>query len=243
MNFELENNFNDFCDKHKITYSIKPYAYDAKRNVIDIPKRFIYSNCVMCIGNCFIAEKYLNKPMTDEMTNYLTIFSGNDVAINNIIEKVYSCINKIVPEAYLIVFITYNQIYFQIIDKLFEKYVLLSNKAYTTHILFCIQRSNINKNVFEHEFKEYELNDENLFKIAKLYKNKYAINQRIQNMYYDSHDNGAYYIKGGSFGDPILEFELETNGLKDVYIKFNGEPADIAKLDNIVKMFNMYKKN
>jgi hypothetical protein len=40
-----------------------------------------------------------------------------------------------------------------------------------------------------------------------------------------------------------LEFELKTTGLDDVYIRLDGEPADAAKLDNIVKMFNMYKKN
>ena len=33
-------------------------------------------------------------------------------------------------------------------------------------------------------------------------------------MYYRSHDNGTYYVKSGSFGDPILELEIKTNDLE-----------------------------
>jgi hypothetical protein len=41
-------------------------------------------------------------------------------------------------------------------------------------------------------------------------------------MYYRSHDNGTYYVKSGSFGDPILELEIKTNDLENVYIEFNN---------------------
>ena len=141
-------------------------------------------------------------------------------------------------------FVTYNQIYFQLIDKLFEKYVLLQNKAYTTHILFSFHNNKLNneKLMFNHNFKEYEFSDDNLSKIVKLYKDKYTINQQIQNMYYGSHDNGTYYVKSGSFGDPILEFEIKTNDLENVYIKFNNKIVNIDKLNEIIQRFNSYKK-
>jgi hypothetical protein len=240
-----EITFEDFCNIHKIVYSVKPYAYDVKRNVIDIPQRTIYLNCVINIGNCLIAERYLNKPLNDKMTNYLTIFSGNNITINNIIEKVYNYIKESLPDAYLIIFVTYYQIYFQITDRLFEKYVFLQNEAYTTHILFCFHfdKLNINKLMFDYKFKEYELNNDNLSKIVKLYKDKYIINQQIQNMFYVEHHNGTYYIKSGSFGETILEFEIKTNGLEDVYIKFNDSIVSIDKLDSIVKMFNRYRRD
>ena len=242
---DIKITFENFCNKYNIVYSIKPYVYDKKRNVIEILQRTIYHKCFICIGNCLMADKLLNKPLGDEMINYLTIFSGNNVNINNIIDKVYNYINTVLPEAYLVIFVTYNQIYFQIIDRLFEKYVLLQNKAYTTHILFCFHRNKLNNNklMFEHKFKEYEFNDDNLSKIVGLYKNKYVINQQIQNMYYKSHDNGTYYIKGGSFGEPILEFEIKTNNLENVYIEFNNKTVSIDKIDNIVKMFNRYRRD
>jgi hypothetical protein len=117
------------------------------------------------------------------MINYLTTFSGHNINTNNLIEKVYNYINKFLPDTYLIVIVTYYQIYFQLIDKLFEKYVLLQNKAYTTSMLFCFHYDKLNNNklMFEHESKEYEFNDDNLSKIIKLYKknipsiNKYKI--------------------------------------------------------------------
>jgi C-terminal processing protease CtpA/Prc len=179
------------------------------------------------------------------MTNYLTIFSGNNITINNIIKKIYNYIKESLLDAYLIIFVTYHQIYFQIIDKLPEKYVLLQNKAYTTHILFRFQLDKLNNNklIFEYNFIEYELNDDNLSKIVGLYKNKYIINQQIQNMYYSSQDNGTYYIKGRTFGEIILEFEIKTNGLEDVYINFNDRTVGIDKLDSIVKMFNKYRRD
>jgi hypothetical protein len=242
---DIKITFENFCDKYNIVYLIKPYAYDKKRNVIEIPQRTIYPKCVICIGNCLMAKKLINKPLSNEMINYLTTFSGHNITINNIIDKVYNYINSGLSEAYLVIFVTYNQIYFQIIDRLFEKYVLLQNKAYTTHILFCFHHNklNYNKLMFDYKFKEYEFNDDNLSKIVKLYKDKYAINQKIQNMYYKSHDNGTYYIKGGSFGEPILEFEIKTNNLENVYIEFNNNIVNIDKLDNIVKTFNMYRIN
>ena len=95
--------------------------------------------------------------------------------------------------------------------------------------------------MFDYNFKDYEFNDDNLSKIVKLYKDKYTINQKIQNMYYGSHDNGTYYVKSGSFGDPILEFEIKTNDLENVYIKFNNKMVNMDKLDWIIKSFNSYK--
>jgi len=78
-----QNTFENFCDKYKIIYSIEPY--DRERNVIKIPQKTIYSNCIICIGNCLMAEDLLNKPISDGMINYLTTFSGNNITINNII--------------------------------------------------------------------------------------------------------------------------------------------------------------
>ena len=133
---DKEITFENFCDKYKIIYSVKPYKYDTERNVIEFPQRTIHSNCIISIGS--LSEKEcLNKPLYDSLINCLTIFSGHNTQINNLIEKVYNYINRFLPDTYLIVFVTYNQIYFQLIDKLFEKYVLLQNKAYTTNILFC----------------------------------------------------------------------------------------------------------
>ena len=241
---DKEITFENFCDKYKIIYSVKPYTFDTKRNVIEFPQRTIHSNCIISVGNCFMAEKYLNKPLSDEMINYLTSFSGHNTHTNNLIEKVYNYIKKFLPDTYLIVFVTQYQIYFQLIDKLFEKYVLLQNKAYTTHILFRFHCDKLNndKLMFDHNFKEYEFNDDNLSKIVKLYKNKYTINQQIQNMYYRSHDNGTYYVKSGSFGDPILKLEIKTNDLENVYIEFNNNIVNIDKLDWIIQRFNSYKK-
>ena len=239
-----EITFEIFCDKYKIIYSIKPYTFDTKRNVIEFPQRTIHSNCIISIGS--LSEKEcLNKPLSDSLINCLTTFSGHNTQINNIIEKVYNYINRILPDAYLIVFVEHYQIYFQIIDKLFEKYILLRNKAYTTHILFCFHYNKLNndKLMFNHNFKEYEFSDDNLSKIVKLYKDKYTINQQIQNMYYGSHDDGTYYVKSGSFGDPILEFEIKTNDLENVYIKFNNTTVNIDKLDWIIQTFNSYKRN
>jgi len=238
-----QNTFENFCDKYKIIYSIEPY--DHKRNVIKIPQRNIYSNCIICIGNCLIAEDLLNKSISDGIINYLTIFSGNNITINNIIEKIYNCINKVLPNVYLIIFVTYNHIYFQLIDKLFEKYVLFANKEYTTHILFRFQCDELDydKLVFEYNFKEYEFNDENLSKIIRLYKNKYTINQQIKNMYYVEHDNGNYYIKCPTFGKTILQFEIKTNNLENVYIEYNKKIVNINRLDNIIKNFNSYKRD
>ena len=238
-----QNTFENFCGKYEIIYSIEPY--DNKRNVIKIPQRTIYSNCIICIGNCLMAEDLLNKPISDGTINYLTTFSGNNKTINNIIEKIYNYINKSLPNAYLIIFITYNHIYFQLIDKLFEKYVLFANKEYTTHILFRFQCDELDydKLKFEYNFKEYEFNDENLSKIIRLYKNKYTINQQIKNMYYVEHDNGNYYIKCPTFGKTILQFEIKTNNLENVYIEFNNKTVSIDKIDNIVKMFNRYRRD
>ena len=242
---DKEITFENFCDKYKIIYSVKPYTFDTKRNVIEFPQRTIYSNCIISVGNCFMAEKYLTKPLSDEMINYLTTFSGHNTLINNLIEKVYNYINRFLPDTYLIVFVTYNQIYFQLIDKLFEKYVLLQNKAYTTHILFSFHYSKLDndKLMFNHNFKEYEFSDDNLSKIVKLYKDKYTINQQIQNMYYGSHDNGTYYVKSGSFGDTILEFEIKTNDLENVYIEFNDKTVNIDELDWIIQRFNSYRSH
>ena len=61
-------------------------------------------------------------------------------------------------------------------------------------------------------------------------------------MYYRSHDNGTYYVKSGSFGDPILELEIKTNDLENVYIEFNNNIVNIDKLDWIIQRFNSYKK-
>lgn len=243
-NNDTEITFENLCDKYKIIYSIKPYKYDTKRNVIEIPQRTIHSNCIISIGS-LMAEDYLNKPLSDRLINCLTIFSGHNTQINNLIEKIYNYINRILPDAYLIVFVEHYQIWFQIIDKLFEKYILLQNKAYTTHILFCVYYDKLNneKLMFEHNLKEYEFNDDNLSKIVKLYKDKYKINQKIQNMYYGSHDDGTYYVKSGSFGAPILEFEIKTNDLENVYIEFNNKKVNIDKLNEIIQMFNLYKRN
>jgi len=241
-----QNTFENFCDKYKIIYSIEPYAYDHKRNEIKIPQRTIYSNCIICIGNCLMAEDLLNKPISDATRNYLTTFSGNNLTINNIIEKIYNYINKVLPNAYLIIFVTYNYIYFQLIDKLFEKYVLFAaNKEYTTHILFRFQCDELDndKLMFEYNFKEYEFNDENLSKIIRLYKNKYTINQQIKNMYYVEHDNGNYYIKCPTFGKTIIQLEIKTNNLENVYIEYNKKIVNINKLDNIIKNFNSYKRD
>lgn len=242
---DKEITFENFCDKYKIIYSVKPYKYDTKKNVIEIPQRIIHSNCIISIGNGLSAEEYLNKPLHDIMKNYLTTFSGHNTQTNNLIEKIYNYINRILPDAYLIIFVTYNQIYFQLIDKLFEKYILLQNKAYTTHISFRFHYNKLNneKLMFDYNFKEYEFNDDNLSKIVKLYKNKYTINQQIQNMYYGSHDDGTYYVKSGSFGDTILEFEIKTNDLENVYIEFNNKIVNIDKLDWIIQRFNSYKRN
>ncbi len=62
-------------------------------------------------------------------------------------------------------------------------------------------------------------------------------------MYYGSHDDGTYYVKSGSFGDPILEFEIKTNDLENVYLKFNNKKVNIDKLNEIILMFNLYKRN
>jgi len=244
VNDNKEITFENFCDKYKIIYSIKPYTFDTKRNVIKIPQRTIHSNCIISVGNCLMAEKILNKPLSDEMINYLTTFSGHNINTNNLIEKVYNYINKFLPDTYLIVIITYYQIYFQLIDKLFEKYVLLQNKAYTTSMLFCFHYDKLNNNklMFEHESKEYEFNDDNLSKIIKLYKKKYTINQRIQNMYYTSFDNDSYYVKSGSFGDKIFELNIKTNDLENVYIEFNKKIVNINKLDWIIQRFNSCKR-
>jgi len=236
--------FENVCDKYKIIYSVKPYI-DKNRNVIVFPQRTIHSNCIINVGNCFMAEKYLNKPLSVEMINYLITFSGHNINTNNIIEKVYNYINIFLPDTYLIVFITYKQIYFQLIDKLFEKYVLLRNNPYTTHILFFFHYDKLNNNnlMFNHNFKEYEFNDDNLSKIIKLYKNKYIINQQIQNMYYTEHNNGIYSVKSGSFGDLISELKILTNDLENVYIKFNNNIVNIDNLDWIIQIFNSYKSN
>ena len=61
-------------------------------------------------------------------------------------------------------------------------------------------------------------------------------------MYYGSHDNGTYYVKSGSFGDSILELEIKTNDLENVYIEFNNNIVNIDKLDWIIQRFNSYKK-
>ena len=240
---DKEITFENFCDKYKLIYSVKPYTFDKKQNVIVFPQRTIYSNCIISIGS--LLEKESLKPLYDSLINYLTIFSGHNINTNNLIEKIYNYINRILPDTYLIVFVTYNQIYFQLIDKLFEKYVLLQNKAYTTNILFCFHYNKLNndKLMFDHNFKEYEFNDDNLSKIVKLYKDKYTINQQIQNMYYGSHDNGTYYVKSGSFGDPILELKIKTNDLDNVYIEFNNKIVNIDKLDWIIQTFNSYKRN
>ena len=239
---DKEITFENICDKYKLIYSVKPYTLDKKRNVIEFPQRTIHSNCIISIGS--LSEKEcLNKPLYDSLLNCLTIFSGHNTQINNLIEKIYNYINRILPDAYLIVFVEHYQIYFQIIDKLFEKYVLLQNKAYTTHILFDFDYNKLNndKLIFDYNFKEYELNDDNLSKIVKLYKDKYIINQQIQNMYYRSHDDGRYSIKSGSFGEPILELKIKTNDLENVYIEFNNKMVNIDKLDWIIKSFNSYK--
>jgi len=55
-----EITFENFCDKYKIIYSIEPYAFDNKRNVIKIPQRSIYPNCIISVGNSLSAEEYLN---------------------------------------------------------------------------------------------------------------------------------------------------------------------------------------
>ena len=238
--------FEDFCAQYKITYSIKPYPYDTEKNIIDIPQRTIYPGCVICIGNCLMAKEYLARPLTNQMINYLRTFSGHDQVINNIIDKVYNYVNKFSPNphTHIIIFVTYNHIYFQLTDRLFEKYVLFHNKPYTTHILFGFQFDKLNNElVFEYNNKKYPLDDINLSKIVSLYKNKYIINQQIQNMYYVEHSNGIYYIKGMGFGETILKLEVKTNDLENVYIKYNNKQVDISRLDNIVKNFNLYKKN
>jgi len=240
---DKEITFENICDKYKIIYSIKPYTFDKKQNVIEIPQRIIHSNCIISIGS--LSEKEcLNEPLYDSLINCLTIFSGHNTQINNLIENIYNYINRILPDAYLIVFVEHYLISFQIIDKLFEKYILLRNKAYTTHILFRFHYNKLNndKLMFNYEFKDYEFNDDNLSKIVKLYKNKYTINQQIQNMYYGSHDDGTYYVKSGSFGDPILKFKIKTNDLENVYIEFNNKIVNIDKLNMIIQMFNSYKR-
>lgn len=244
INGNVEITFENFCDKYKIVYSIEPYTFDTERNVIKIPQRTIHSNCIISVGNCLMAEKILNKLISDEMRNYLTIFSGHNINANNLIEKVYNYINKFLPDTYLIVIVTYNHIYFQLIDKLFEKYVLLQNKAYSTHVLFRFHYDKLNNNklMFEYEFKEYEFNDDNLLKIIKLYKKKYIINQQIQNMYYTSHDNDSYYIKSCSFGDKIFELNIKTNDLENVCIEFNKKIVNKNKLDCIIQKFNSCKR-
>jgi len=249
LNDDTNITFENFCDKNKIIYSIKPYIYDTKQNVIDFLQRIIHSHCIIRMHGFFTAEKYLNKPLSNETINHLKNFSGHNIHINNLIEKIYSYINSRLPDTYLIVFITYRQIYFQLTDKFFEKYILLQNKAYTTHLLFsfCYDKYNddmFSQNfiMFDYNFKEYELNEENLSKIIELYKNKYIITQQIQNMFYRSHDDGIYYVKSGSFGDTILEFTIKTNNLENVYIEFNNEIVGIDKLNSIVQMFNLYKR-
>lgn len=59
---DKEITFENFCDKYKIIYSVKPYKYDTKRNVIEFPQRTIHSNCIISVGDCLMAEKYQNKP-------------------------------------------------------------------------------------------------------------------------------------------------------------------------------------
>jgi hypothetical protein len=152
---DKEITFENICDKYKIIYSVKPYAFDKKRNVIEIPQRIIHSNCIINIGT--LSEKEcMHEPLYDSLINCLTIFSGHNTQINNLIEKIYNYINQILPDAYLIVFVRHYQIYFQIIDKLFEKYTLLQNKAYTTYILFCFHYNKLNndKLMFYYNFKD-----------------------------------------------------------------------------------------
>lgn len=236
--------FENLCDKYKIIYSIKPYTYDTKRNVIQIPQRTIHSNCFISVGNCLMTEQYLNKPLSDEMINYLTTFSGHNINANNLIEKVYNYINEFLPDTYLIVFVAHYQIYFELIDELSDKYVLSHNKAYITSMLFCFDYDKLNndKLMFNYDCKKYEFNNENLFKIIKLYKKKYTINQQIQNMYYSSHENERYYIKSLSFGEIIYAFEIKTDNLEDVYIEFNNEKVNIDELDWIIQIFNSCKR-
>ncbi len=61
-------------------------------------------------------------------------------------------------------------------------------------------------------------------------------------MYYRSHDNDTYYVKSGSFGEPILELKIKTNDLENIYIEFNNNIVNINKLDWIIQRFNSYKK-
>lgn len=190
-----------------------------------------------------MGDKILYNELSGEMINYLTILSGNDKKMNDLISKIYNYIEKNLKESYLIVYVTYSRIYFQITDLLLPKYVLLNNKEYSTNIYFSFEYEDVIQDNFKFmfDFILYELNEDNMNKLIILYKLKYIINQKIKNMYYSERNNDTYYIKTRSFGDIIYDFSIKTNGINDVYIKLNENEVKMNKLDDIIKIFNSYK--
>ena len=234
--------FDDICKKYNIQYSIKPYAYNENKSVIEILPRFIHSNCIMVNGN-FMYDTKLKEPLSKELINILTILSGSVKSVNELIAEIYNCMEKKLSKSYLIVYVTCNSIYFKITDLLSPQCSLLSGEAYSTNIVFSFgyNKLNIDKSNFYFDSTLYKFNEDNLNKLIAVYNLKYDINQRIKNMHYSEKNSDMYYIKTKSFGDTIHEFSIETTGINDVYIKFNGKKVNIDKIDDIVKKFNLCK--
>ena len=231
--------FDDICKRYNIEYKITKSSVNNKQ-VISIPQRHIHSNCIITI-NRLDANEYFNRELNDRKINLLTALSGADEKINNLIETIYK---YILPDSYLIVFITEYRIYFNITDILLPKYVLCSYKPFSTNTLISFACTDLieNKYQFSLKFNNYELNDNNLIKVINLYKKHRLITEAIKGMYYTETDGESYYIKSGSFGDVYHELQIKYDSIDNLTIMLDSKVIDEKQLPSVVSLFNLYRK-